>query len=148
MKKPFQGDIEYESIFADGAHANYRAVQQRALVGQEPARPEREDQKGQKTAQNTSRIGQSPCVIEQRTAAAGDKTLDGDSPADPADPHHGRVLSAIGKTVCARSTKGRVILMQKSMYSLILSDAVVSRIDQLAYEKGMSRSQLIDQILG
>ena len=37
--------------------------------------------------------------------------------------------------------------MQKSMYSLILSDAVVSRIDQMAYEKGMSRSQLIDQIL-
>ena len=37
--------------------------------------------------------------------------------------------------------------MQKSMYSLILSDAVVARIDQMAYEKGMSRSQLIDQIL-
>ncbi len=37
--------------------------------------------------------------------------------------------------------------MQKSMYSLILSDPVVQRIDQLAYQKGMSRSQLIDQLL-
>ena len=37
--------------------------------------------------------------------------------------------------------------MQKSMYSLILSDPVVARIDHLAYQKGMSRSQLIDQLL-
>ncbi len=37
--------------------------------------------------------------------------------------------------------------MQKSMYSLILSDPVVARIDQLAYQRGMSRSQLIDQLL-
>ncbi len=37
--------------------------------------------------------------------------------------------------------------MQKSMYSLILSDAVVEKIDRLAYQKGMSRSQLIDHLL-
>lgn len=37
--------------------------------------------------------------------------------------------------------------MRKSMYSLILSDPVVERIDQIAYQKGMSRSQLIDQLL-
>lgn len=33
------------------------------------------------------------------------------------------------------------------MYSLILSDPVVERIDQIAYRKGMSRSQLIDHLL-
>lgn len=37
--------------------------------------------------------------------------------------------------------------MQKNMYSLILSEPVVERIDQLAYRKGISRSQLIDQLL-
>lgn len=33
------------------------------------------------------------------------------------------------------------------MYSLILTDEVIDRIDRLAYERGISRSQLIDHIL-
>ena len=37
--------------------------------------------------------------------------------------------------------------MTKNMYSLILTDAVVERIDRLAYEKGISRSQMIDHLL-
>lgn len=37
--------------------------------------------------------------------------------------------------------------MQKNMYSLILSEPVIERIDQIAYQKGISRSQLIDQLL-
>ncbi|HIR34531.1 MAG TPA: hypothetical protein IAC91_00335 [Candidatus Faecimorpha stercoravium] len=37
--------------------------------------------------------------------------------------------------------------MNKSMYSLILTDEVIARIDRLAYEKGMNRSQLIDHLL-
>ncbi len=37
--------------------------------------------------------------------------------------------------------------MKKSMYSLILTDQVVEKIDQIAYQEGMSRSQLIDHLL-
>lgn len=37
--------------------------------------------------------------------------------------------------------------MSKSIYSLVLSDEVISQIDRLAYRKGMSRSALIDSIL-
>ena len=39
------------------------------------------------------------------------------------------------------------VIMTKNMYSLILTDAVVERIDRLAYEKGISRSQMIDHLL-
>ena len=37
--------------------------------------------------------------------------------------------------------------MHKSVYSLVLSDGVVQRIDQMAYARGLSRSALIDEIL-
>ncbi len=37
--------------------------------------------------------------------------------------------------------------MQKSLYSLILSDSVVSKIDMLALKKGTNRSNLINMIL-
>lgn len=37
--------------------------------------------------------------------------------------------------------------MEKSMYSLILSDEVIDRIDSIAKLRGQSRSSLIDQIL-
>ena len=37
--------------------------------------------------------------------------------------------------------------MNKSVYSLVLTDAVVSEIDRLAYENGTSRSNMINQIL-
>ncbi len=37
--------------------------------------------------------------------------------------------------------------MKKSVYSLVLADAVVEAIDQMAYRKGTSRSNLINQIL-
>lgn len=37
--------------------------------------------------------------------------------------------------------------MTKTMYSLILTDEVIERIDRLAYEKGMSRSQMVDHLL-
>ncbi|MBQ7063672.1 MAG: hypothetical protein IJM90_02100 [Firmicutes bacterium] len=37
--------------------------------------------------------------------------------------------------------------MNKAMYSLILTDEVVDKIDRLAYEQGISRSQMIDHIL-
>ena len=37
--------------------------------------------------------------------------------------------------------------MAKSLYSLILSDEVVSRIDRLATRQGMNRSQLVNRIL-
>ena len=37
--------------------------------------------------------------------------------------------------------------MAKSLYSLILSDEVVSRVDRLATRQGMNRSQLVNRIL-
>ncbi|MBR4978950.1 MAG: hypothetical protein IKX77_00150 [Clostridia bacterium] len=37
--------------------------------------------------------------------------------------------------------------MSKSIYSLVLSDEVVSQIDRLTYRKGVSRSALIDSLL-
>ena len=37
--------------------------------------------------------------------------------------------------------------MGKSVYSLVLSDDVVEKIDQAAYQKNTSRSNLINQIL-
>lgn len=37
--------------------------------------------------------------------------------------------------------------MTKTMYSLILTDEVIERIDRLAYEKGISRSQMVDHLL-
>lgn len=37
--------------------------------------------------------------------------------------------------------------MKRSMYSLILSDHIVEAIDELAYQRGMSRSALVNQIL-
>ncbi len=37
--------------------------------------------------------------------------------------------------------------MQKSVYSIVLSDDVVHQIDRLAYNKGTSRSNMINQIL-
>lgn len=37
--------------------------------------------------------------------------------------------------------------MSKSIYSLVLTDEVISEIDRLAYRKGMSRSALIDSLL-
>lgn len=37
--------------------------------------------------------------------------------------------------------------MKKSVYSLVLTDAVVEAADRLSYVKGMSRSALIDEIL-
>lgn len=37
--------------------------------------------------------------------------------------------------------------MAKNMYSLILTDSVIDRVDRLAYERGISRSQMIDHIL-
>ena len=37
--------------------------------------------------------------------------------------------------------------MTKTMYSLILTDAVIEKIDRMAYEKGISRSQMIDHLL-
>ena len=37
--------------------------------------------------------------------------------------------------------------MQKSMYSLMLSDGVVAEIDRIASQNGMSRSALVDGIL-
>lgn len=37
--------------------------------------------------------------------------------------------------------------MQKSIYSLVLSDRVVAEIDRLAYESGTSRSNIVNQIL-
>ena len=37
--------------------------------------------------------------------------------------------------------------MDKSMYSLMLMDSLVEKVDQLAYEKGTNRSNLINQIL-
>lgn len=37
--------------------------------------------------------------------------------------------------------------MKKSVYSLVLTDAVVEAADRLAYHKGMSRSAFIDEIL-
>lgn len=37
--------------------------------------------------------------------------------------------------------------MQKSVYSLVLSDEVVAAVDQLAYRSGASRSALVDRIL-
>ncbi len=37
--------------------------------------------------------------------------------------------------------------MKKSIYSLLLSDAVVRAADQLAYSRGVSRSALIDELL-
>jgi len=39
------------------------------------------------------------------------------------------------------------ITMSKSLYSLILSDEVVSEIDRLAYKSGTNRSNMINQIL-
>ncbi len=38
-------------------------------------------------------------------------------------------------------------LLKKSIYSLVLSDAVVSAADRVAYSRGISRSALIDEIL-
>ena len=38
-------------------------------------------------------------------------------------------------------------MMKKSIYSLLLSDAVVEAADRLAYQKGTSRSALIDELL-
>lgn len=38
-------------------------------------------------------------------------------------------------------------MMEKSVYSLVLSDGVVAAVDRLAYENGTSRSNLINQIL-
>ena len=40
-----------------------------------------------------------------------------------------------------------VIQMNKSVYSLVLSDEIVQEIDRLAYESGASRSAMINQIL-
>ena len=37
--------------------------------------------------------------------------------------------------------------MSKSIYSLVLSDEVISQIDRIAYRKGVSRSALIDTLL-
>ena len=37
--------------------------------------------------------------------------------------------------------------MGKSLYSLILSDEVVSRVDRLASRQGLNRSQLVNRIL-
>lgn len=37
--------------------------------------------------------------------------------------------------------------MEKSVYSLVLSDEVIEAVDRLAYSKGTSRSNLINQIL-
>ena len=37
--------------------------------------------------------------------------------------------------------------MSKSLYSLILTDEVVSEIDRLAYKSGTNRSNMINQIL-
>ena len=37
--------------------------------------------------------------------------------------------------------------MDKSMYSLMLMDSLVEKVDQLAYEKGTNRSNLVNQIL-
>ena len=37
--------------------------------------------------------------------------------------------------------------MQKAVYSLVLSEDVVDAVDRMAYEKGMSRSALINRIL-
>ena len=37
--------------------------------------------------------------------------------------------------------------MNKSVYSLVLMDNVVSEVDKMAYEMGTSRSNLINQIL-
>lgn len=37
--------------------------------------------------------------------------------------------------------------MSKTMYSLILTDDVIKRIDRMAYEQGISRSQMIDHLL-
>ncbi len=37
--------------------------------------------------------------------------------------------------------------MKRSMYSLILSDHIVAAVDELAYQRGMSRSALVNQIL-
>ena len=37
--------------------------------------------------------------------------------------------------------------MKKSVYSLVLTDEVVRAVDRLAYSHGVSRSQLIDQLL-
>ena len=37
--------------------------------------------------------------------------------------------------------------MNKSVYSLVLSDEIVQEIDRLAYEAGASRSAMINQIL-
>ena len=40
-----------------------------------------------------------------------------------------------------------VILMNKSVYSLVLSDEIVQEIDRMAYEAGASRSAMINQVL-
>ena len=40
-----------------------------------------------------------------------------------------------------------VIIMNKSVYSLVLSDEIVQEIDRLAYEAGASRSAMINQVL-
>lgn len=37
--------------------------------------------------------------------------------------------------------------MQKSVYSLVLSDGIVAEVDRLAYERGASRSNMINEIL-
>jgi hypothetical protein len=46
-----------------------------------------------------------------------------------------------------KSTDREVIVMNKSVYSLVLADEIVQEIDRLAYETGASRSALINQIL-
>ena len=37
--------------------------------------------------------------------------------------------------------------MNKSVYSLVLSDEIVQEIDRLAYEMGQSRSAMVNQVL-
>ena len=37
--------------------------------------------------------------------------------------------------------------MKKSVYSLVLSDDVVAAVDRTAYQQGVSRSAMINQIL-
>lgn len=37
--------------------------------------------------------------------------------------------------------------MKKSVYSLVLSDAVIAAVDRMAYARGLSRSQLVNEVL-
>ncbi len=51
---------------------------------------------------------------------------------------------------CVAIIKARdreVIIMNKSVYSLVLSDEIVQEIDRMAYEAGASRSAMINQVL-